>query len=580
MRLFPHLFRSILILSLILSSSFLLTPKAIAVDTPSVSDQASIAVESARELERRKKIRKKIDEAGLPEIISRLVEAEEATLPDTPFTVSQFELEGNTVFSDETLLPLTEPYTQQKSSLKKLRELTDVLTDFYRRRGYVTSRAVLSPQKVKNGLVRIQIYEGKIESIEISGLRYSKETMIRSRFGVQVGDVLRYQDLVRGLAILNANPDRSAEIELLQGAEPAATQIDLTIVERVPFHVAYEFNNLGTPAAGELKQGIAVSMTNLLGFDDQLSGRFDISERADSVSVSANYLLPLNSKGDLFLFDFYNVDVELGDPFKSFDAKGRALIFGPTFISPFFISKYLAGEFAFGFDYKRIRTTSEGSIIAKDDLRVFRFGPSFIENDAWGKTIWINQFQLGFAGFMGATKNDDVSASRETADGTFVQYNTTIGRAQKLWEGSELVSQMSFQFTPNRLLSSQQFRMGGLYTVRGYPEGDYLGDYGMLGSIELRIPPYFIPETWQWPLTETSIYDSTKAIAFLDFGQGFLNGPKLEEESSQHLMGVGGGLRVSFNDHLQARVEVGVPVGDQSTDGKNARLHFILRAGF
>jgi hemolysin activation/secretion protein len=137
------------------------------------------------------------------------------------------------------------------------------------------------------------------------------------------------------------------------------------------------------------------------------------------------------------------------------------------------------------------------------------------------------------------------------------------------------------QLTPNRLVPAQQFRIGGLYSVRGYPEGDFLGDYGFQGSLELRVPPYFVPKDWTWPATERSVRDSLRAVCFVDMAQGYLNAPKFEDESTQHLLGIGGGIRVNINDLLQARAEVGIPIGaDQSSDGKNARLHFVLRAGF
>ncbi len=529
---------------------------------------------------REREERKRFEEIRLPEIESKLPEQEEIEGPDAEFLVSAIEVAGNSVFSREAIKALVESHQNQSLTLKKIKSIAKEITSYYRARGYVTTRAVIPPQKIDAGKVTIQIYEGKIGNIKIEGLRYSRESLIRRRFQIKPNDVLRYQILEGVLANLNTNPDRKVRVVLLPGEKPETTDIVLKIEEKFPVHAMYGFNNLGTVSTGRFRQSSTLAFTNLLGFDDQLTSRVEVAERGDFVGWANSYLLPVGSRGDLVSFDMNQVNVIIGKDLKALNAVGRALVFGPTAIIPFLRSQRIAGEWTMGFDYKRIRTLLSGVTVSKDDLRVFRMGPNFIENDRWGRTIFTNEIQLAFAGFMGGLGHNDPNASRREADGYFWQYNVSLGRIQNIWRGIQAVGKMSAQFSPHRLVAAQQMRLGGYDSVRGYPEGDYLADYGYQGSLEFRVPPYFIPKEWKWPFANIPVIDSVRGVCFLDFGKGFLNSPFMEEEKSERLTGAGAGLRVSISRNVQARVDWGVPLAGKTGEGKGTRLHVSIQIGY
>jgi len=547
-----------------------------AAESPAGTDQAGVLEKEMRE----RVSRRRLEDIQLPEIESKYVEEEGAGLPETEFPITSIEVSGNTIFAQEVVDILKQPYENQTSSLPKLKSLAKDITAYYRTRGYVTTRAIVPPQKLEEGQVKIQIYEGKVGQIKIEGLRYTKESLIRRRFQKQPGDILRYQDLERVLTNLNANPDRTVRVVLLPGEKPETTDILLKVEEQFSFHALYGFNNLGTRSTGPLRQSATISTNNVLGIDDQWTSRIEISERKDFVGWANSALLPLNSRGDLLTFDLNHVNIELGKDLKPFNATGRALVFGPTLISPLFQTQRMSGEWTMGFDYKRIITLLTGVPISKDNLRVFRFGPNIIESDKTGRTIFTNQFQIAFENFLGGLSNNDVNASRREADGDFWQYNMSLGRLQNVWNGIQAIGRLTAQLTPHRLVPAQQFRLGGYDTVRGYPEGDYLGDYGYQGTLEFRIPPYFIPKEIKWPVSDVSIFNSVRLVAFADTGKGFLNDPFINEEKSERLTGIGGGFRISIRRNVQARVDWATPVAGKSSEGSGARLHFSLQIGY
>ena len=549
---------------------------AVAATDPTGTDQAGVLEKEMRGRE----MRKRLEEIKVPEIESQFEEEKDEGVLATEFQVTAIKVTGNTVYADEVLRPMLQPFENQTSSLQKLKSAAQEITAYYRMRGYVTTRAVIPPQKLEGGEVTIRVHEGKIGEIKIEGLRFTRESLVRNRFRVKPGEILRYQDLERVLVNLNANPDRKVRAVLLAGEKPETTDIVLKIEETFPAHGMYGFSNLGTVSTGRLRQSGTVALTNLIGIDDQWTSRIEVAERGDFKAWANSVLLPINSRGDLFTFDVNDVHVELGKDLKSLNATGRAFVLSPTLIFPIFNSQRISAEWTMGFDYKRIQTLLSGVPISKDNLRTFRFGPNFVENDSWGRTIFTHDVQMAFGTLMGGLDDNDPGASRREANGHFFQYNVSLGRLQNIWNGIQAVGRANAQFSPHRLVPAQQFRLGGYDTVRGYPEGEYLGDYGYQTSLELRIPPYFIPKDWKWPLAGTSVFDTVRGVAFVDTGKGFLNDPFIEELKSERLTGVGGGLRIGISRHVQARLDWGIPVAGKSEEGSGSRLHFSLQVGY
>jgi hemolysin activation/secretion protein len=199
---------------------------------PDATEQAGVLETELRERQEKKRL----EELRFPDIETHLEEAEPFELPATEFFISSIQIIGNTVFSSEIMDELKASYEQKMSSLKDLKSLAMDITAYYRTRGYVTSRALIPPQKITEGKVQIQIIEGKVGNIAMEGLRFSRESMIRKRFRVRTGEILRYQSLERSLGTLNANPDREVRIVLVRGEKPETTDIILKLEEKFPVH--------------------------------------------------------------------------------------------------------------------------------------------------------------------------------------------------------------------------------------------------------------------------------------------------------------------------------------------------------
>jgi hemolysin activation/secretion protein len=101
-------------------------------------------------------------------------------IPGT-ITVTEFNFVGSTVFTHEQLQAVLQDYLNRPLSFTELLETQLLITQFYHDQGYITSGAILPPQTLTDGIVTLEIIEGEVEEIQISGLERLQTGYIRSR---------------------------------------------------------------------------------------------------------------------------------------------------------------------------------------------------------------------------------------------------------------------------------------------------------------------------------------------------------------------------------------------------------------
>ena len=91
-----------------------------------------------------------------------------------------------------------------------------------------------------------------------------------------------------------------------------------------------------------------------------------------------------------------------------------------------------------------------------------------------------SQFNVGIDVFD-ATVNSD-----SKPDGRFFSWLGQAQRAQQLGKNNLLIAQAELQLSPDYLISSQQFFIGGGQSLRGYQQNSRSGDNGVRFSVENR----------------------------------------------------------------------------------------------
>lgn len=530
--------------------------------TPDERDTAgAVQARFDAEQEFRKRVLKmRIEERGKPEI--EAPEKSEAVKEGKAFKLKGVTLSGNDNISSESFDFLIAKYTGKEVYLSDLRELATAIKKEYRERGYIAAYVYLPPQSITDGMVEIAVIEGKLGAIEVTGNKWFSDKVVRRFLRLGSGQVLFYDNLRRALSFLNKHRDLQTKAILKPGTEAKTTDLEINVKDKFPVHVGADVNNLGTQNTGKTRVGFSLSDTNLFGQMDQLSSRFQLGSR--TWSVGADYNIPVHSSGTLVGMSYTRSHVKVGGVFQDLDIKGDATDYGVYAIQPVLSRSWVDAAVNLGFDWKSVKNKTLGQESGHDELRILNAGVNPEFTDAWGKTFFPNSFYVGFSGFLGASHKNNPGATRPGTGGQFTIYRSSLIRYQRLPLDMMYVFRGQMQLTNNALPPSEQLSLGGALAVRGYPEGEFLADYGAYMTNELYIPTYFFPKDWKLPYSSEPVRKQIQGVGFFDFGGGNLRQPLVGEKDNRTLAGTGIGMRIRMFDKVYARIQWAMPTGSRS----------------
>ncbi len=492
--------------------------------------------------------------------------APEAELPGAnteKFYLKKVQVTGNTKVSSDEIATLTAPYENREVTLGEICELATRITEFYYSKGYVSCRAYLPPQTISDDTVEIRILEGSIDRVEVRGAGERAQKRIERALDPLEDDVLNYQELLRKLRQLNLHPDREVKATIIPGQKFGTSDLLVDVKETLPLHASAEVNNFGTENTGRERYLISLSHSNLLGIDDRWALRAQTGK--DALAFSASNSIPItDDELRLGLSASYN-EVEVGGEFRPLGIEGDALSLGADLSKAFYESDALELTWILGFESKSIENRVLNTVSSEDEIRSLHAAIEANSNDAWGRTFWVNDVYWGLP-ITGATDKHDPRSSREGAGSPFVRYHSSVIRIHPVVNDTYLYLKGFLQLSPDKLVASEQLELGGVYSVRGYPQSEYLADRGGGGSIELRVP--------------MSFWKSLTAVFFVDAGHAKNISPAVGIDAGKTYVGAGGGFHINIADHWKGRFEWAAPMADRPDDGSNSHFYFSASASF
>ncbi len=551
----------------ILIFSLIISPVISFAANPPSSETAGGTLQQQKQIEKEKKLEKEVTtERKKPEeVLPEAVIPEEA---GEKVLIKKIVVEGATLIPEEAIKKIASQFEGKELSLKDMQKVADLITDEYRRKGFVTSRAYLAPQTIRQATLVIRIIEGKLGKVEIKGNRYFKTSLIAKKINLESNGYFDYSAFQRSLVYINEHPDRKARAVLLPGKEPGTTDIIVEVKDRLPIHIGFDYDNFGSRYINKNRGALTLEHNNLTGHDDKLYLKLQESSAGRLKMGQGRYAYSVNPTLDLGIYGAIS-DLKLGKEFTVLDSKGKATIAG-IFSSKALVNKEnLDIRFNAGFDYKHIRNYLLGVESSRDDLSVLKGGFDFDFNDKWARNLLSLELDGGIPRLFGALKAKDSSASRTQAGGEFVKTVVNYFRLQPGPFSSNFLWKNSGQFTNYNLVAAEQFQIGGPSSVRGYPPAEFSGDKGLYTSLEWSIPPYFIPRHVKVPLTNRTFYDSIRIVTFYDWAATYINRVSAGEKSTEILKGYGYGIRLNLGENFSARVEVGYPLDTRPSDNRH-----------
>lgn len=514
----------------------------------------------------------------LREELFRLQKKIETPKPEPKFRVQSIRIVGNTMLPVEQLVQFTEPLINQDVTLSDVQKSARDIKNYYRSQGYVAAFAYVPEQSVKDGVVELRIIEGAIGNIEIAGNQYYSTELIKRHIKLKPGEIVQYDALRRSILNIDKHRDLDAKAILRPGLQPMTTDVLVKVEDRRPFHLSVDTNNYGTRLTGKERWGATLSHSNLLGAMDEAIFRFSAGD--GSYSVGGDYSYPVIWDTTRLGFAFSRGDVDLVGDFKALNVEGISTTYSPYIKHRFFDRdrpygpiESFTGDLKLSYDHKTVENRALDVETGQDDIRLISTALVFEESDRYGKTFFPQSLHFASPDFGGTHKNDE-ALTRAHTGAPFTIYRGSVDRYQYLPYNSMLVLHSAWQLADDKLPPSEQFQLGGINSVRGYPQGEFLGDYGATFSAELLVPAFFVDKNWRLPNSKSTLRDDTRFLVFFDYGMANLKGTLPGELESKDLSSIGVGLRMKVYDKAYVRLEYGYPMQEKPSDSQSGNGTF------
>lgn len=496
----------------------------------------------------------------------------EAVPGDVPqnIPVKRFEVIGSTVFSRKELDKVLAPFTNRTISFAELFQARSAITQLYVDRGYITSGALIPPQAVQSGVIQIQVVEGGLEAINVTGTRRLNPNYVRSRLRIATSKPLNRNRLLEALQLLQLNPlIKNLSAELSAGTRPGSSLLEVRVTEAKTFIPQIALDNNRSPSVGSFRRRVQLNEANLLGQGDGLSVGYSNTDGSNDVDV--NYTLPINPRNGTvslgYLSSWSNV---IEPPFDRLDITANSRYYDLTLRQP--VVQNPSQDFSLGLTASRRESKARflpgvdrtgfpspgADKSGSTRISALRFFQEWTQRSSREVLAARSQFSVGL-GVFDATVNKNPESE---PDSRFFAWRGQGQWVRLLAPDTLLLLRTDVQLATTSLVPLEQFGLGGQESVRGYRQDALLTDNGVFASAEVRIPIYRAPQR-QWVL---------QIAPFVDVGTTWNNSGRNDlgrtASESDTLASVGLGLRWQLGDRLTVRLDWGIPLIDISARGR------------
>ena len=425
-------------------------------------------------------------------------------IPQLKVIVREIRVQGSTVFKPEELAQVTDPYRDREITSEDIEALRVAMTMLYVRHGYSTSGTLVPDQAIVDGVLTIQVIEGKLSRIDVEGNYWFRSSYFASRLRLHAGPPVNVNALQERLQLFQTDPRiERINAELRPGETRGESALQVRVAERRPIKAWLEYNNFQAPAVGSNQVLGTIADQNLLGFGDSLSVQYGQSFGTDSnahgsginPNFNARYVAPFTPYDTTFGVDYRRVDFTVIDSaVKPLDINGKFESIGFTLRQPVFRTPSQEFALALTGQSQTFKTFllgdpfefQSGSTNGVSEVSALRFSQEYVHRTQDQVISALSRLSFGLP-ILGAT----VNSGPDQATGEFFSW---LGQTQLVRRlnptNITLLARADLQLANKHLFIIEQMAVGGRYSVRGYREFTMLGDNAFLGSLEARIPVY------------------------------------------------------------------------------------------
>jgi len=355
----------------------------------------------------------------------------------------------------------------EKAAAALENELRDLGESFY--------RVSLPPQELSDGVVDLQITRYRVGSTTVTGNKhYSADNILRSLPQLVAGNSPSSKAMARSLTIANQNSGKRTRLTLETGDKENEIDATLSVVDQNPLSFTAWLNNTGTQASGDYRVGASLSHRNLFGRDHSASLTFISSpEDFDEVQqLALSYKVPVYTWGGSFNFFAVQSDIDSGTVEDVFEVAGSGDVYGLGYTQVLSKIKDYRHQLSAQLNDKLFDNDISflGTQIATDVRSrpfVLAYQASWNNGEGWeirGAATWSTNLSGGGDNTEQAYQLSRTGAERDW-DKLSLDLSLQYSFGNWLW-----TTAVNYSETGDRLITGEQFALGGMNSIRGMDE--------------------------------------------------------------------------------------------------------------
>lgn len=469
--------------------------------------------------------------------------------------VKAFRLTGNTLISESDLQAVLLPWVGKESSFTELQQAINAVAEAYRVRGWF-ARPQLPAQDVNNGVVSIDIIEGRLGAVRIDDggkeLRTDRAMVTDTMTARQKsGEPLNLDALDRSTNILNDTPGVAVATILAPGKNTGETDAVVKVQDKPLFSGTAMLDNQGARSTGADKISVSLTMDSPRGVGDQAALNANTSEGSQYLKLA--YALPWGRDGARVGASTSAMRYTLIGDLSSLNARGDAQTLGVNASYPLLRSGTKNIAFAAALDrktyYNEANQVATSQKVA--DVALLALSGDLLDGlGQGGMTLWGINLTAGQINLSGNATNQGADRVGANTEGNYQKWGYNLARLQRLTDKTSLWASFSGQSSAKNLDSSEKFSLGGASGVRAYPLSEGSGDTGWLATLEVR--HNLLPE-----LQVSVFYDHGQIKQSHD--NAYIGAPVVNEAS---LKGYGVGLSWTQSGNYAVRASLAHRIDD------------------
>ena len=399
---------------------------------------------------------------------------------DSPTSLQKIDFTASGILSTDELAAIQAQFEKQEITLELVRGVLEATNQLFAEKGYELSRALLPQQMIEGGVLRIQLVDAKIGSINLENRQRVRAEFILKQLGLEPGDFISLAELETTIRRFNANNRTQLTTELAPGEGFGETDIFVNVAEAPRVELpTVSVNNHASQLSDWRESSFTTTFHNLYGRDDELSLTFSDSEGSDSRGLQ--FSIPINTLGTNLTLARNEAKTKVkSGPDTTVGYRGSSHSTSISLSHPLiFNDDYsIYASASYGSSYGDLVQPGDGLLLSRSRTRRYSFGLPM----SWSNGLTTLSFAPSFTVLNTLTEIPRNERWMSKLDGSFALSQFVDERFTVNVKGNFLYSDARDMINlPSEILS-----IGGASSVRAYQPGEASGYQGYFLSAELR----------------------------------------------------------------------------------------------